>query len=84
MDYSASSGTTTRRDNAVGGGFGYGDMAANDSKGLTYTTRPLPGDTEVTGHPTVHLRVSSTAPDGDFFVYLQEVDSRGASHYVTD
>ncbi len=84
VDYSTTSGTTTRWDNAVGGGFGYGDMAANDSKGLSYTTQPLAADLEVTGHPTVHLWASSTATDGDFFAYLEEVDEDGRSHYVTE
>jgi uncharacterized protein len=51
------------------------DMTTNvDSKGLTYTTDPLPSDVEVTGHPIVHLAVSSTTTDGDFHVFLEEVD----------
>jgi uncharacterized protein len=51
------------------------NMATNtDSKGLTYTTAPLPADVEVTGHPIVHLAVSSTSADGDFHVFLEEVD----------
>jgi uncharacterized protein len=51
------------------------NMATNtDSKGLTYTTAPLPADIEVTGHPIVHLTVSSTSTDGDFHVFLEEVD----------
>jgi len=32
----------------------------------------------------VHLWVSSTAQDGDFFVYLEVVVSRGYSHYITE
>jgi putative CocE/NonD family hydrolase len=84
VDYSTTSGKTSRWDNAVGGGFGYGDMAENDRKGLTYTTAPLAEDLIVTGHPVVHLWVSSTAEDGDFFVYLEEVDGQGVSRYVTE
>jgi len=38
----------------------------------------------VTGHPVVHLWVSSTAPDGNFFAFLEEVDAEGVSHYVSD
>jgi putative CocE/NonD family hydrolase len=83
-DDTATTGTTTRWDNAVGGGFGYPDMAANDAKGLTYTTAPLDRDVEVTGHPVVRLWVSSTAADGDFFAYLEEVDETGFSHYITE
>jgi putative CocE/NonD family hydrolase len=62
-----------------------GDMTPSpDAKGLTYTTPPLNSDMEVTGNPIVHLWVTSTAPDGYFLVYLEEVDSSGFSHYVTD
>ncbi len=84
VDYSTTTGTTTRWDNAVGGGFGYPDMTANDEKGLTYTTPPLAENLEVTGHPVAHLWISSTAADGNFFAYLEEVDAKGVSHYVTE
>jgi uncharacterized protein len=84
VDYTTTTGTTTRWDNAVGGGFAYPDMTVNDGKGLTYTTAPLSKDVEVTGHPVVHLWVSSTAEDADVFAYLEEVDASGVSHYVTE
>jgi putative CocE/NonD family hydrolase len=83
-DYTTTSGKTSRWDNAVGGGFGYPDMAENDRKGLTYTTPLLAEDLDVTGHPVAHLWVSSTAEDGDFFIYLEEVDAQGLSHYVSE
>ena len=54
-----------------------GDMATNtDSKGLTYTTAPLTDNINVTGHPVVNLWVSSTSADGDFHVFLEEVDGK--------
>ena len=34
--------------------------------------------------PQELLWVSSSAPDADFFVYLEEVDGKGASRYVTE
>ena len=83
-DYTTTMGTATRWDNAVGGGFEYPDLTTNDAKGLTYTTAPLAADVEVTGHPVLHLWVSSTARDGDFFAYLEEVDETGFSQYVTE
>lgn len=62
-----------------------GDMTASpDEKGLTYTTDPLENDTQVTGHPVVELWVTSTAPDGYFLAYLEEVDADGFSRYVSD
>lgn len=84
VDYSATTGTSTRWDNAVGGGFSYPDMTANDRKGLTYTTAPLELDVEVTGHPVLHVWMSSTSKDGQFFAYLEDVDASGVSRYVTE
>jgi uncharacterized protein len=84
VDYSATSGTATRWDNAVGGEFDYPDMTENDKKGLTYTTLPLSGDVQITGHPVVHIWLSSSHEDGNIFVYLEEVDAHGYSHYLTE
>ncbi|MFS8199739.1 CocE/NonD family hydrolase [Streptomyces sp. CWNU-52B] len=55
-----------------------------DAKGLTYTTAPLKRDTELTGHPVVSLRMSSTVPDGNVFAYLSEVAPDGTVHILTD
>jgi hypothetical protein len=55
-----------------------------DRQCLTYTSGPLEKDTEVTGHPVVSFWVSSTADNGDFFVYLEDVDERGEAYYVTE
>ena len=60
------------------------ELSAHDAKGFTYTTPPLTSPVEVTGYPVVHLWLSSSAPDGDLFVYLEEVDAQGASRYVTE
>lgn len=84
VDYTTTTGVTNRWGNGRGEEFRYPDMTANDEKALTYTTDPLENDMEVTGHPIVHLWVSSTAGDGDFFVYLEEVDERGYSHYISE
>ena len=59
-------------------------MTRNDDMGLTYTTATLPKDMEVTGHPAMFLWITSTANDGDFFVYLEEIDDAGHSEYVTE
>jgi len=39
---------------------------------------------EVTGHPLVTLFVSSSACDGNLFVYLEDVDKAGKVRYVTE
>lgn len=84
IDYTATTGTSTRWDNTVGGGFGYPDMSANDAKGWTYSTPPLTGEVALSGHPIIHLWIASTATDGDFFAYLEEVTAEGRSRYVTE
>ncbi|NDJ77559.1 MAG: CocE/NonD family hydrolase, partial [Chloroflexi bacterium] len=84
VDYTTTSGTATRWMAGYSGPFGYPDMTANDEKALTYTTPPLEVDTELTGHPVVHLWVTSSADDGDFFVYLEEVESDGTATYLTE
>jgi putative CocE/NonD family hydrolase len=84
VDDTTTMGTTTRWSNMVGGDFNYSDMTANDELTLTYTTNVLAEDVEVTGHPIVHLWVTSTADDGDFFVYMSEVGENGYAHYLTE
>ena len=84
VDYSTSTGKTTRWTNGRGGDFNYPDMRANDAKALTYTSEPLKALLEVTGHPVVHIWISSTADDADVFAYLEEVDEKGYSQYLTE
>jgi hypothetical protein len=83
-DYSTSSGPATRWTDVYQGAFGYRDLTSNDERALTYTTPPLTSDIEVTGHPVVRLWATSDAPDGDFFVYLEDVSEQGRSQYVTE
>jgi len=84
VDYSATSGTTTRLHDTTGGGpeF-YPDMTANDAKGLTYTTGVLDRDLVIAGYPIVTLFVSADVPDHELTVYLEEVEADGYSRYLT-
>ena len=87
VDYQTTSGRPSRWSSGYGLGgkeFNYPDMTSKDEKGLTYTTAPLDTNLEMTGHPVIHLWVTSSAKDGDFFAYLEDVDARGFSHYVTE
>jgi putative CocE/NonD family hydrolase len=83
VDYTATSGKNSRW-TAVNWPRNYPDQRPNDEKALTYTTSPLETDVEVTGHPVVHLWLSTEAPDLDVFVYLKEVDGNGRSIYITE
>lgn len=51
---------------------------------LTYTSSPLEADLEITGHPIVRLYVTSTDPDGAYYVYLEDIDENGHVTYITD
>ena len=95
VDYTTSSGIDNRWTWTMGGGvvaegvkppnfYPYPDMRENDRRGLTYTTAALDTALEVTGHPVVHLWVTSTAEDGDFFVYLEDIEPDGRSAYVSE
>ena len=55
-----------------------------DAKLLTYTSPPLARDLEVTGHPVVTLHIRSSAADGHFFAYLEDVDAGGKVAMVTE
>lgn len=83
-DYSATSGRKTRWDCTVSGDYDYPDMTDNDKKGLTYTTAPLASDLEITGHPILHLWAGVTVEDGDFIAYMEEVDAKGFSRYISE
>ena len=84
VDYTTTSGPQTRWLAMTGEPSVYEDRAPEDEKCLTFTTAPLEADVEVTGHPAVHLFVSSTANDGDFFVYLEDVDENGYVQYKSE
>ena len=85
VNYEATTGTSNRWYTQLGGGdVVYPDRAEEDKKLLTYTSRPMTSDTEITGHPLVTLYVRSTALDGAFFVYLEDVDENGRVTYVTE
>lgn len=53
------------------------------SKGLVYTGEALKDECTVTGHPEVVLHYTSTGRDGDFFVFLLDLDETGKSHIVS-
>ena len=85
VDQTHGTGHASRWDTLIGGGpVEYPDRAAQDKKLLVYDSGPLAEDTEVTGHPLVNLWVSSTADDGAFFVYLEDVGPGGEVTYVTE
>lgn len=59
------------------------DQRMDEVHSLTYTTEPLTGDIEVTGHPRAVLHIASTADITLFFVKLCDVAPDGTSALVT-
>ncbi|PEL52434.1 hypothetical protein CN587_27855 [Bacillus wiedmannii] len=84
VDYTTTSGTSTRWSNGYGGEYNYSDMTENDCKGLTYTSPVLLRDMEITGHPVATVFITSTKKDVTIFAYLEVIDESGHSHYVTE
>ncbi|MEO1223040.1 MAG: CocE/NonD family hydrolase [Pseudomonadota bacterium] len=62
----------------------YDNMAATNAQALTYVTEPLAEDMDLIGFPVITLYVSSTANDGDFHVFLSQVEPDGTAWYVTE
>lgn len=85
VDYSATSGEHSRWLTQLGGGYvNYGNRAGEDAKLLTYTSDPLPSDTEITGTPVLTLEVASSAKDGAVLAYLEDVAPDGRVTYLTE
>jgi putative CocE/NonD family hydrolase len=64
---------------------GYPDLALDyDARALSYTSAPLETDVLVAGRPVVHLWVTASTEDADFFVVLEEIEADGTSRFVTD
>lgn len=85
VDFEATTGKQNRWYTQLGGGdVIYGDRAEADRKLLTYISAPIQEDMEITGHPVITMFVSSTAEDGAFIVYLEDVDEQGRVTYITE
>jgi putative CocE/NonD family hydrolase len=86
VDYTAGTGDRTRWDTLLGASIinAYPNRVEQDRKLLCYTSATLQQEAEVTGHPLITLYVHSTASDGAFFVYLEDVDEKGRVTYVTE
>ena len=91
VDYSSRMGSFSRWMNGYGarregpaGATYFDERSSEDEKALTYTTEPLTAELTLAGYPTAHLWVTSSHTDGDFFVYLEEIDQEGRSHYVSE
>lgn len=85
VNFDVTTGTQNRWYTQMGGGdVIYPDRAEADRRLLTYTSAPLERDVEVTGNPVITVRLTTTARDGAFFAYLEDVAPDGRVTYVTE
>ncbi|MCX7711004.1 MAG: CocE/NonD family hydrolase [Clostridia bacterium] len=85
VDFTTSTGVNSRWQTNMGAGpILYPDRAEEDKKLLTYTSEAMESDVEITGVPIVTLNLSSTATDGAFFTYLEDVAPDGKVTYITE
>ncbi len=62
----------------------YPERKKHTEKLLHYDSAPLTQTMEISGHPLVHLFVKSDQTDGNFHVYLDEIDAHGNVNYITE
>ena len=84
VNFEATTGRRNRWHTQAGGDVVYPDRTREDEKLLRYTSAPLERDLEITGHPVVTLDITSTATDGAFIVYLEDVAPSGRVTYITE
>jgi uncharacterized protein len=62
----------------------FDDMRPDEVAGLTYTTKPLAADVELTGPVVAQVDAVATAPDFDWQVRLTDIHPDGSSSWITD
>jgi hypothetical protein len=87
IDTTVGTGSRSRWNTILGGGaVSYPARPKRERGVMTWESEPLSADLTITGHPVAAfgplLRDTSTAKT--FFVYLEEVDSTGSGHLVTE
>lgn len=62
----------------------YGDFAARERSGWTYTGPVLRRDLRLTGHPEIRLSISTDGWDTDVVAFLSSVSPDGSSAYLSE
>jgi len=85
VDFDHGTGSTSRWSTQLHGGeVNYGDRREVAERLLNFTTEPFEDDVEITGHPVIHLEMSSTTTDGAVIAYLQDVAPNGTVRMLTE
>jgi uncharacterized protein len=84
VNFTASTGKNNRWATELNLDILYLDRSTEDRKLLVYTGAPLASDVEISGSPVVVLEVASTATDGAFLAYLEDVAPDGQVTYLDE
>jgi uncharacterized protein len=84
VNFTASTGKNNRWTTELGLDILYLDRSGEDGKLLLYTGAPLATDVEISGSPRLILKIDSTATDGAFFAYLEDVAPDGHVTYLDE
>lgn len=84
VNFTASTGNSNRWVTELNHDILYPDRSSEDKKLLVYTGAPVATDVEISGSPVVVLEVASTATDGAFFAYLEDVAPDGHVTYLDE
>ena len=84
VNFTASTGKNNRWMTQLGLDILYPNRSNEDGKLLVYTGAPLAKDVEISGSPRLVLEVASTATDGAFFAYLEDVAPDGHVTYLDE
>jgi uncharacterized protein len=84
VNFTASTGKHNRWMTQLNQDILYPDRSPEDSKLLIYTGAPLATNVEISGSPVAVLEAASTATDGAFFAYLEDVAPDGHVTYLDE
>ncbi|PCI53310.1 MAG: hypothetical protein COB36_12785 [Alphaproteobacteria bacterium] len=84
VDFTATTGKTSRWHSIGGPDIVYPDRHNEDAKLLTYTSGVLEGDLEITGAPQVTVNLASTHENAALHIYLEAVAPDGRVTYITE
>ena len=84
VDFTATTGKRSRWHSIGGPDIVYPNRQEEDKKLLTYTSKPLEQNLEITGAPQVTLNLASTHTDGALHIYLETVAPDGTVTYITE
>jgi putative CocE/NonD family hydrolase len=84
VDFTATTGQSTRWSTQFGPPADYGDRRTADSKLIVYTSAPFDRDMELAGRPSVALFLAAETADPAIFVYLEDVAPDGRVTYLTE